>query len=102
MWLFFVWLSRVILTGMADSTRGRSVIGWVILGMLFPLFALVAVLVLGKVQSSAPALAVSSDATTGVVNSPIATSLRKCPECAEWIQREARRCKHCGFSRGGY
>lgn len=24
------------------------------------------------------------------------TTLRKCPSCAEWVQREAKVCKHCG------
>ena len=46
--IFFFWLLFTVLVGVAASSRGRSIIGWVI-GSFFitPFFALLFILVVG-------------------------------------------------------
>jgi hypothetical protein len=41
-----VWLGFAIVTALAASARGRSPIAWFFLGLLFAVFALIAVLVM--------------------------------------------------------
>lgn len=43
----FVWIGFAVITALAASARGRSGIGWFLLGCLFGVFALIAVLVMG-------------------------------------------------------
>lgn len=54
--LLLIWLAFAILTAMAASSRGRSGFLWFLLGVFFGIFALIAVLVLGRVDP-APAAA---------------------------------------------
>lgn len=76
--LLIAWSIVAVLTALVASTRGRSVPGWAAAGFFFGPLALFAV-------GFMPALAAAPS-----------RSQRKCPECAELILREARRCKHCG------
>ncbi|MEM6477830.1 MAG: hypothetical protein AAF647_02165 [Pseudomonadota bacterium] len=47
MFLFlFIWLAFAVITALAASSRGRSGIGWFGLGLIFGIFALIAVLVM--------------------------------------------------------
>lgn len=47
-----VWLSFGVVTALAASTRGRSAVGWLILGFFFSAFALIAVLVTPSLAKS--------------------------------------------------
>jgi hypothetical protein len=49
-----VWFVVAVVTAIAANARGRSGFGWLILGFLFSIFALIAVLVLPKVDPNAP------------------------------------------------
>lgn len=42
----FVWLAFAAVTALAANARGRSAVGWGLLGLVFGVFALVAVLVM--------------------------------------------------------
>ena len=46
--LFIFWLAIAIITGIAANARGRSGGGWFVLGLLFGIFALIAVLVMER------------------------------------------------------
>jgi hypothetical protein len=80
--LFLFWFGIAVITGIAASARGRSGFGWFLLGLLFSLLALIAVLVL---PSRIPG-----------PNTPTPETHLRCPDCKELVLKEARVCKHCG------
>ena len=45
-WFLFVWIGFAVVTAIAASARGRSALGWGVLGLVFGVFALIAVLVM--------------------------------------------------------
>lgn len=49
--LIVIWLAFAIVTALAASGRGRSFGGWLILGLCFGFFALIAVLVMSPLQA---------------------------------------------------
>lgn len=48
--LLIIWLGLAIVTAVAASSRGRNWFGWLVLGIFFGIFALIAVLVMGRVD----------------------------------------------------
>lgn len=81
---FFIWLIIAIICGVVASSKGRSGIGWFLLGFLFSFFALILVALLPSLKGK-PGEEVVSPGTHG-----------KCPDCAEVVRLEAKVCKHCG------
>jgi hypothetical protein len=82
-----LWFIGAIIVGMAGSARGRSGFGWFLVAVLIsPLLGLILVLVLpNRSISVAAQMVVPAIATAETAE---ATD-RRCPECAEWILREA-------------
>ena len=75
-WLFFA-----VVVGVIAANRDRSAFGWFLLSLVIsPILGLILVLALGTPKSD--------PAADG--------DHRKCPACAEWVKREAVKCKHCG------
>lgn len=79
---FIFWLGMSIACAVVANNKGRSVAGWLVLGLLFSVAALIVVLVL-------PSLKIDP----GI---PTLETHQKCPHCAEYVLREAVVCKHCG------
>lgn len=71
------------ITAIAASNRGRSWLGWFIIGFFLPLISLLALLLL-------PNLHVVLDDLKKKAMS------RLCPHCKEPIRKDAVKCKHCG------
>jgi len=46
-----IWVAFAIITALAANARGRSGLGWFILGAIFGLFALIAVLVMKDISA---------------------------------------------------
>jgi hypothetical protein len=75
--LLFVWVMIAIVCAVVASNKGRSGFGWLILGAVFGVFALIVIACLSSVGDE--------------------DALKRCPDCAEAVQPQARVCKHCGY-----
>lgn len=80
--ILLLWLGIAIITGIAAGARGRSGFGWFLLGCVFSLFALLAVLIIPSRKRDPHA--------------PTPDTHIRCPDCKEFVLKEARVCKHCG------
>ena len=86
------WLVFSVAIGVGASARGRSGFGWFLLSIIIS--PLIAVILLALM----PSLARPVDPKSGIAVQAAVDELRKCPECAELIKKEAKKCKHCGSS----
>ena len=76
MW-FLPWIFLSILVGVFAFSRQRNGLGWFFLSVVIsPLIAFIIILVLG----------------------PAASTLKKCPKCAEQVKKEAVVCRFCGYN----
>jgi hypothetical protein len=74
-----------IVAALVAEKKGYSAGGWLLLGLVFGVFALLAIAVMpaGKKRVRIA----FSDCDQG--------NYRQCPSCKELVLREAERCKHC-------
>lgn len=84
---FGFWLICSVATAIVASSKGRSTFGWLILGFLFSFIALILVAVLPS-QKVAPR----------DPNAPSPDTHVRCPDCREFVYKDARKCKHCGIA----
>ena|SRR6266702_1908964 len=79
--IVFFWLAFTVIVSIAAAKRNRNALGWFLLSaVLSPLVAGLALIAVGR-----------GPLTRG----QILRTLRQCPACAEFVQREAHICKHC-------
>lgn len=103
MLFFLLALGFCFIAGAVAQSRGRSLVGWLILsaviallmsaihtgvGVVTPVFFAVLALVLPKVGSAA----FGRDAA-GVAISP--ETHVKCPDCRGYVPKDASKCQHC-------
>lgn len=87
-----IWIAIAAISGYFAKQKGRSVVSWVILGFFFSAFALIALWLL-------PSLGIDDEKSREIAKKfGVSARYRKCPECAELIQKEAVKCKHCHTS----
>jgi hypothetical protein len=82
--LLIIWVLFGVAAAMIMSNKGRSGCGGFALGFLLGPFGLIIALVLQKDHKELESQALTSG------------DMRKCPQCAELIRREARKCRFCG------
>ena len=80
-----LYLVLCVLAAIWAANRGRSGVLWFFISLVIsPLFAGIFILVLKDLDPSQMDSEIS-DATH-----------RRCPECREFILKDAKKCKHCG------
>lgn len=79
-----IWLGCGVITAIIASSKGRNGFGWLIIGCILGIFGIILAAVLPSIQ-------------TARADEVVPLALAKCPDCAEFIQPEARVCKHCGY-----
>lgn len=87
--MLILWIAVAALSGYYANQKGRSVVSWVILGFLFSVIALIALWFL-------PPLGIDDAKSQEIAKKfGVSARYRKCPECAELVQKDAIKCKHC-------
>ena len=77
--VFIVILVLALATSVIAQLRGRNGLGWFILGLIGPIIALFAAVLMPKLEQG-----------------PTPDTHVKCPDCKELVLKDANVCKHCG------
>lgn len=81
------WVLFAIAIGIWAANKGRSSVAWILLALIIS--PLLAALFLAVSSDISPKPALAYDA-------PKPETHVQCPDCAEFVRKEARVCKHCG------
>lgn len=97
--ILVIWVVFAILTAVVASNKGRSGIGWLLLGLVFGIFALILVALLSNQKTvaarHAELVAATRDRNSGASGSGSDNARRPCPRCGESIALTARVCRFC-------
>lgn len=88
MGFLIVWLLFGVATGVIAAGKGRSGLGWFLLGCILGIFGLVIVACLPSLKAQEVVVAAPAH--------QFGQSNKACPECAETVLAAANVCKHCG------
>ena len=83
-----IWIICGLIAPIKAANKDRSVMGWLVLGLLFGPVALLLIAVASPDKAGAE--------RRGLQN----RTMRKCPGCAEVIKAEANKCRFCGEAVG--
>ncbi|PZU23807.1 MAG: hypothetical protein DI589_05930 [Shinella sp.] len=86
-----LWLICGIVTAIIAANKGRSGIGWLIIGFILGIFGIILIACMPSLKPQTVTL-ISADTSPTLV-----AASKKCPDCAEIILVDAKVCKHCGF-----
>jgi len=93
-WIFIILFDAIAfgtVTALAAKNRGREPFDWFLIGFIFGIFGLVALLVMKNLERENADLSHSNRYSSGGGG-----KTKKCPDCAEEIKFEARVCRYCG------
>lgn len=84
-----VWLIAAVVCAYFAGRKGRSIFGWSMLGLLLPVVAMIILWAL-------PPLGFNDAKSQEIARKyGVSSRYRKCPACAELVQLDAVKCKHC-------
>jgi hypothetical protein len=92
------WLLLSVVAGVAANARGRSGVGWFFLALvLSPFIVLIFVLVMRRLEPELVTVAPAAPPPQprSSLRSSAAPAQKKCPDCAEMVQAEAKLCRFC-------
>ncbi len=85
--IILLWIGCGVGAGLIAQSKGRNGVGWGLLGFLFGPFGLLAAAIISPDEG----VRTNREQRAGLQSG----TLRRCPECAEPIQREALKCRFC-------
>ncbi len=85
--ILLFWFLVSIAIGVWASNKGRSGFGWFVLAVVISPILAAIFLAVSSDLSPRPALA---------LDAPTPSTHVTCPDCAEFVRKEANVCKHCG------
>lgn len=85
-----IWIICAVITAIIASSKGRSGIGWLLVGAVLGIFGVILIACLPSLRGE--------QARHYAVGAPTPETHVKCPDCRELVLRDARKCKHCGSS----
>lgn len=91
MFFIVIWMTVAAITALVAAGKGRSPLGWAILGTVFGVFALLIVAVLPNLSRERAALLALAASAAPPEDG------KTCPQCAETVRGAAVKCRFCGY-----
>lgn len=85
--IVFTWLICGVVTGIIASSKGRTGVGWFLIGCLLGIFGLILIACLPSIKSPVRSVPQVADGRP----------TKSCPDCGETVLQVANVCKHCGL-----